>query len=531
MSTDAAVGPLPALANPARLRTAGILLGVGALTLLAALVRHRALAAPFWIDEGLSVGIASHPLADIPSVLRLDGSPPLYYLLLHGWIAVAGDSERSTHLLSTAFAIAAVPGAAWAVLPALGARAALAAAALAALAPFVGYYADEGRMYSLLFLLGTLAAGSFLRAFVLRRRRWAAGCAVLMAALLYTHAWGAFFAASAGIAGLVLLATARDRRTMLIDLVIAFGGAALLFAPWVPTALEQARHTGAPWSHPPSPHSLTRALTRMLTGVKPEWVLLIAGAAGATLVLLRGGAVQRRALLALVAISTGTLLLGYIASTQITPAWSFRYFTIVLAPLLLAIGAGMARLHVVAVAAIALVGLALWNGKPTVASLENKSNVASVASAMAPQLPAGSLVFSEQPEQVAVLSYYLPRGLRYATPLGPVADPGVMDWREAMARLRTARYAGTLGRAARSLRPGQRLLLVQPRFGHATAPWTREIKIIARAWSRRLRHDHHVRLLERLVPSSYSTRSTVAAMLFARRAPSRAHGRPRRPRR
>jgi mannosyltransferase len=31
-----------------------------------------------WMDEGIAVGIASHPLAQIPGVLRLDGSPPLY---------------------------------------------------------------------------------------------------------------------------------------------------------------------------------------------------------------------------------------------------------------------------------------------------------------------------------------------------------------------------------------------------------------------------------------------------------------------
>ena len=44
---------------------------------------RRRIHARFWIDEGLSVGIASHPLVDIPGVLRQDGSPPLYYLLLN----------------------------------------------------------------------------------------------------------------------------------------------------------------------------------------------------------------------------------------------------------------------------------------------------------------------------------------------------------------------------------------------------------------------------------------------------------------
>ena len=31
-----------------------------------------------------------------------------------------------------------------------------------------------------------------------------------------------------------------------------FGGAALLYLPWVPTTLYQAQHTGAPWADAPA---------------------------------------------------------------------------------------------------------------------------------------------------------------------------------------------------------------------------------------------------------------------------------------
>ncbi len=67
-----------------------------ALVALSLYLRTRDLDAGFWIDEGLSVGIADRPLADIPGVLRLDGSPPLYYSLLHVWMALAGRSEEET---------------------------------------------------------------------------------------------------------------------------------------------------------------------------------------------------------------------------------------------------------------------------------------------------------------------------------------------------------------------------------------------------------------------------------------------------
>jgi uncharacterized membrane protein len=229
-------------------------------------------------------------------------------------------------------------------------------------------------MYSLLFLLGIVASGALMRAFVLRRRRWAIGSALLIAALLYTHAWGAFFAAAAGIATIALLAFTPDRRAFLVDLLVAFGGAALLFAPWLPTALEQSRHTAAPWSHAPSGNSLSRALTRLLGGISPEWVLLVAGGAGALLMLWRGGAAQRRAILTLIAFAGGTLMLGYVASRVVTPAWSVRYFVIVLAPLLLGLGAALGRLSVVGLAAIAVVALTMWNGKPNVHQWRRRSH-------------------------------------------------------------------------------------------------------------------------------------------------------------
>ena len=68
-------------------------LGIGLLLAVSILLRTRELDVGFWIDEGLSVGIADRPLDDIPGVLRQDGSPPLYYLLLSLWMDVFGSSE------------------------------------------------------------------------------------------------------------------------------------------------------------------------------------------------------------------------------------------------------------------------------------------------------------------------------------------------------------------------------------------------------------------------------------------------------
>src|SRR4029453_7618106 len=70
--------------------------------------------------------------------------------------------------------------------------------------------------------------------------------------------------------------------------------------------------------------------------------------------------------------------------------------------------------------------------------LPAKSNMRAVAVSAGIGLRPGDLVISTQPEQVPVLERYLPPGLVYLTPLGTPADPSVMDWRDALPRLKSA---------------------------------------------------------------------------------------------
>jgi hypothetical protein len=489
---------------------------VAALVALAAMLRLRALAAPYWIDEGISVGVSGHPLSAIPGVLRQDGSPPLYYLLLHVWMALFGSAPSSTHALSAVLAITCVPAAWWAVAP-FGVWGGLVAGALMALDPYVGLYADETRMYSLLLLLALLVCGAFLRAFVLRRRAHVVTFAVLVALALYAHAWGAFLVLAAGLAWVALVVAGPDRRGLARDGALAFAGAALLFAPWLPTLLYQAAHTGAPWSHRPTGRSLVRALARIWSGRRAELVLLPAAAAGLAVGALRGGPGARRALMAVAVIAAVTLLAAYGYSRYGTPAWALRYLVVVLAPLVLLVALGLGRLSVLGPLAVLAVALLTWHARPTVATLEHKSNVAQVARVLAPALPRGTLVFSTQPEQVPELAHELPAGMRFGTPLGAVADAGVMDWRNALPRLRAARFATSLGAELRGLRRGARLLLVQPMFSHPDSPWTLKIRDIARRWGRAVRRSRLLRRLQVVRPTHGSSRSTVAAILMERR--------------
>src|ERR1700744_2449632 len=60
---------------------------------LSAFIRTRYLGGSvgqFWEDEAITTGIASHSLSAIPGIMRHDGSPPLFYMLLHFWVGWGG---------------------------------------------------------------------------------------------------------------------------------------------------------------------------------------------------------------------------------------------------------------------------------------------------------------------------------------------------------------------------------------------------------------------------------------------------------
>jgi hypothetical protein len=499
-------------------------LALGALVALTVLLRTRDIGVGFWIDEGLSVGIADRPLTDIPGVLRRDGSPPLYYMLLNVWMSVAGRSEEATHALSLLFAVLAVPAAWWAGQSLFGRRAAWMAAVLAATNPFLTHYAQETRMYALAALLSLVATAAFVRAFAFAGtdaapaapRRSAIVFAVSLAALLYTHNWGLFFAAGCGVAWLGLLASAPRpaRRGLLVDGLAGFGGAVLLYLPWVPSMLYQVAHTGAPWSGSPDLQELLAVPGRLMGTVAQLGLLLAAGAGIVALLSRADGRLspRGRAAATLLGMWLATLLLAWLAS-QASPAWATRYLAVALPPLLLLAAAGLAhagRLGLVGLVVVA----AIWaaDGAPA-----EKSNVRAIAEAVAPSLRPGDLVVSTQPEQLPVLAYYLPAGLRFATLSGPVQDVGVTDWRDGVDRLRATSAERDLAPLIDALPRGRRLVLVEPiitDLDNWGAPWTELVRVRSTEWRQFVSNDTRLRLTavrpyQPPIPRAQPLRATV----------------------
>jgi mannosyltransferase len=489
---------------------------VALLTIASALLRIGRLRFHYWVDEGIAVGVSSHPLSQLPALLREDGSPPLYYLLLHVWMQLFGRGEVATHELSLAFALLTIPTAYWAGTSLFGRKAGLYCAVLAAGVPFLTTYAQETRMYSLLLLGSLIVAASFVHVFVFRRRRYLPVFAVSLAASLYTHNWALFLGLGAFLAFLFCLWTSRDRRALGRDGALAFGAVAVLYLPWLSTLLYQAQHTGAPWALAPTVWSLPQGAYFLVGGRGPAVALLLA--AGSGLAALRPSARDSptsTAIASLLVLGLGTLIVAWLYA-KTSPAWANRYLAVIVGPSILLVGLGLARAARLGTFALVLV-CCFWVLDPTPVSVNAKSNVAAAASVIRAQVGTNALVLSTQPEQVPTLAYYLPRVTRFGTPLGPVPDPRVVDWRNALSRLRQSSVGSVLVPMLGSMAPGERLVFVQPASFQKAPAWLELIHRATTGWLRYLEHDPQFRLLRVTSPHDYGTGVNVRMLLYVKR--------------
>jgi mannosyltransferase len=470
-------------------------LRVGAFTLAliaaSAAIRTYFIGGQLWMDEAITTGIASHPVAQIPGLLLHDGSPPLYYVLLHFWMAAFGMSEVATHSLSLLFGLATIPIGIWAGWSLFGRRAGLMSGVLFAFNAFLSQYAQETRMYELMGLFGLIATAAFMHAFVYRRRRYLPVFAATEALMLYTHAWAIFYGVGTALVVLFLMWLSDEPKALLRDGIMVYGAAAIAFLPWLPNFIYQATHTGAPWDARPrfgAPIQVSRNLLggdRVTMALAMPAVIGFAGLGSRA----RRRTTEAKALWVLLLIPVLTLALAWIAS-QITPAWVARYFAPVLAPILLAAAWGCSRAGVLG--ALGVLASVIFLANPATVAPHYKSNMREVGAEMGPLLHRGDLVITGQPEQIALMWYYLPGGLRWASTLGPVADPTYMNWVNAMKRLDAAHPASVLDPMIAKLRVGQQVLFVRPLTQGASnwrAPWTRMVRRRSAQWGAILTQD------------------------------------------
>ncbi|NBF12325.1 glycosyltransferase family 39 protein [Pseudomonas sp. Fl4BN1] len=214
--------------------------------LLAAFTRFYDLtAAAIWGDEGSSLLLSQYSLGEIWFHAAHDVHPPLYFMLLHGWIELFGDGIFSVRTFSALPGIVTVGLGVWLVALVATRRAAILAGVLLALLPTAVRYSQEVRMYALLGML-LLGATLALVYWVRQPQRWRylVIYTLLMSLAFYTH----YFTAFCVLAHWLYLALPGLRSENGARLLgrpswwLANAAIVLLYLPWVPELLDLLRH-------------------------------------------------------------------------------------------------------------------------------------------------------------------------------------------------------------------------------------------------------------------------------------------------
>jgi hypothetical protein len=155
-------------------------------------------------------------------------------------------------------------------------------------------------------------------------------------------------------------------------------------------------------------------------------------------------------------------------SAQINPGWSARYFIAIVAPTILVVAvalAGAGRWGLVALIAVAVLGARPVDVFPEHnVGMAELSNLKGAARTIAPRLRPGDIVFSIEPGQLTTLYHYLPSGMRYATSMGQVQDPGVIDWRDVVDRLDRADVRRNVTELVDTVPVGGHVVVATPNF-------------------------------------------------------------------
>jgi 4-amino-4-deoxy-L-arabinose transferase-like glycosyltransferase len=223
-----------------------------------------------WFDEAFTRDLVIH--ANIVDLLRgeiSDLHPPLYFVVLYGWVRLVGDSEIGLRMLSALAAMLALPAYYHLVRLLFNERAGLIALLLGALSPLPIYYGHEVRNYTFGILFGTWTIWGLVAMLRGKRYGWPL---YTLAALggLYSHYFNGLMLAAVHLWIMAYGPARRQwRRWLSADILIG-----LLFLPQLSQFLFQSQAVlGSFWISRPNPAAPITTLTFLLFGgTLPQFV-------------------------------------------------------------------------------------------------------------------------------------------------------------------------------------------------------------------------------------------------------------------
>ncbi len=193
--------------------------------LLGLILRLINLGQSFWLDEAAQLVMSQQSLSWIWIGRAGDFHPPLFYFLTHFWQQFS-SSEIILRALPVMFGVLAVPAVYLLSSHLFSKKIGLYAALFTAINPYLVYYSQEMRSYSLMLFLSILSMNYLIR------RQWL-WLLLTNTLLLYTHYSSILFLLSQFIYILFYI------REILKKSCILYLGSWILYLPWLPQLFRQ----------------------------------------------------------------------------------------------------------------------------------------------------------------------------------------------------------------------------------------------------------------------------------------------------
>lgn len=194
----------------------------------------------FWIDEGFSVHDAHLGPSQVIKAASSEHYPPLYYLILHYWMILFGDSEFSVRFVSVIFGFLSIF-----MIYKIGTllfnkNTGLISSLILALSIFHIWSSQEARMYSLVVLLTICSFYFFVRLLEKMTYKVSIAYVFFTTLLIYTHYYGFFIMIAQNIYFLTLyLFSKKSKSDNFLRWFLLQGILVILYIPWIGILLNQ----------------------------------------------------------------------------------------------------------------------------------------------------------------------------------------------------------------------------------------------------------------------------------------------------
>jgi len=395
-----------------------VIMAAGTALLFAGITRES-----LWYDESYTAAIVKHSIPDIIGITAGDSHPPLYYLTLHVFTLVFGNSVLALRAFSVLGAAALAALGIGPVRRALGERFSIIYTVLVFALPITLSMAQETRMYT---WAAFWVTGSALYGYLAYRdgkiSDWALfGTCVLGAA--YTHYYALLAAAMICVLLFITMAAGKKK---LKPFLIAAGIAAAGYVPWIFALAGQVnRVTNSYWIPPVTGKVIRNVLVYPFSSkFSYDWspvFVELAFYASAALILfgIIKSVIRRDGSVKLAAIAAGAYVLtigaGVAASFAIRPVLVERYTVCVLGLFALALAYGIGSLGKKVLPALGCAVMIAFSVPQTNYAMANRFNgpMTEAVGYLTPVIQPGDVFLHTDEHTFGTFCYYFPDHMNY----------------------------------------------------------------------------------------------------------------------